>query len=762
MSDFAAALLTKGSAHYRVGNQVVVKLPGSFTSDTTSRGLIDEEVHARGPLWTNKELVEINDDTEGTPLIINDRTLAVEREIFVSSISAYTDTATFRPLTLVACEPGYEPDHEEFTETIPEMQERVEKEIEAEREAQRLERIRQMQKGADKVTEMDTTPALSDPTAIPGTNLHVVTPQGVTMEDFSKTGQAVVDLTGPTDDPASLGNVGGQASQPQGAAGGSKAGSQISDEELNARLLLLKCLDKMNNDQNILEDAYYKCVEIVREVVKEVSADLDDMENAYVAAVMKALGKWQDSGAKALQAMHTASAKEWDKLHSELTQATVEFRNSCLEAETTEAHGIAKVSSEIASGVRKDPATDIMERSFKSTRKVVDDAAENFSLALKDSWMGSVSSQQLPTLVASSYGVLMTFRTAIWHLISGESVWPSRLRSAGFCKMAPIVHQSLTSIPALCDLVVPPRPVKATTAPPSPVQSYLMGKSSAAASPQASSSGPGGSTPTGTPTAPKKPFRTLPQPSSSPMGPPATTQPLLCRPQTPGASSAASPAAAGPSQRPGVFTSFPSLKLGTLPSTVPRKAGSTAPTMSSAGLTVATPSLTVPVGGRSSFATNPYIARPAGRSQSAGGSSEDSDKAVASDIAKLAQEASRKRHLEEGDGDDEEEGNEETDGSDIEDMTVPAKKGKGRQSPAKSSKRESATENYTEADIAVVHANRYARNFATLQNYRSNVASPEDTNAVNLASHEAYLDLVTASRALHRMWCLTMRAARST
>ena len=36
VSDFAAAMLTKGSTHYRVNKQVVVKLPGSFTQDTTS------------------------------------------------------------------------------------------------------------------------------------------------------------------------------------------------------------------------------------------------------------------------------------------------------------------------------------------------------------------------------------------------------------------------------------------------------------------------------------------------------------------------------------------------------------------------------------------------------------------------------------------------------------------------------------------------------------------------------------------------------
>ena len=136
----------------------------------------------------------------------------------------------------------------------------------------------------------------------------------------------------------------------------------------------------------------------------------------------------------------------------------------------------------------------------------MDTAADNFCMALKDSWLGSVSSQQLPMLVSSSYGVLMTFRTAIWRLISDESVWPSRLRSVGFCKMAPIVRQSLTSIPALCGLVVPPRPVETTATPPPPTCADLLGEQRlTAASPQAPSTGPAASTPAGTPTAPRNP-----------------------------------------------------------------------------------------------------------------------------------------------------------------------------------------------------------------------------------------------------------------
>ena len=118
-----------------------------------------------------------------------------------------------------------------------------------------------------------------------------------------------------------------------------------------------------------------------------------------------------------------------------------------------------------------------------------------------------------------------------------------------------------------------------------------------------------------------------------------------------------------------------------------------------------------------------------------------------SDIAKLAREAGRKRHLEEDDGEEEEEDADETDGSDIEDMTASARKGKPRQSPAKASK-ESVTENYTEADIAIVQADRYSRDFPAVQNYRNNVALPRDTTTFNLASHQDYLESVVATQGI--------------
>ena len=188
------------------------------------------------------------------------------------------------------------------------------------------------------------------------------------------------------------------------------------------------------------------------------------------------------------------------------------------------------------------------------------------------------------------------------------------------------------------------------------------------------------------------------------------------------------------------------MKPSVTPSPVPSRAGRGLPSAATAGLAVATPGVGTSVGGRSSFATDPFGARLGGCSQTAGAPVKDSDAAVDSDLFKMASEATHKRTHEGDDGDDEEEGADETEGSDIEDMTIStSRRGKARHSPAKSTKKKTATENYTDADIAVVRADRYGNDFPSVQNYRNNVASPDDTNCFNLASHEAYLDSVIAT-----------------
>ena len=281
---------------------------------------------------------------------------------------------------------------------------------------------------------------------------------------------------------------------------------------------MFQCLDAMNRDLYILEDGYFQCVDAVHKVVKQISGDLDALEDAYVKSVMASLAKWQATGASALQAMHTASVQEWDTRHKQLIQATVEFRNECLEADTEQSKGMTELYKQIADGTRQDLALAIIEASSKETRMITDKTSEEYHEAIKKTLMGRVPYAMLPTVVASTHTIMMTFRTAVWHLISDESVWPTRIRSAGFCKMAPIVRQSLAAIPALCSLVVPPRPAEALAPPPSPVLSFLKQQGKVASSPQLSFGfGSGGSTPAGTPTGCKGPFGGMPPPLVPPI-----------------------------------------------------------------------------------------------------------------------------------------------------------------------------------------------------------------------------------------------------
>ena len=718
VGDFAAAQLIKGSVHLQIGTHTEVKLPGSFTHDSGDPGLVDEVVFQRGPIWENKSLIERNQDD--SPVIRNGRTIAIEREVMVSGLYVYTDTEVHKPLTLVACPPKHSPDDDEFTESVSEMEARIVEQMEEERKTQWQERVGRgkLQEGDADVG--DTTTTAGDPSAIPGTDLHALPPEGSTMRHFPPVGRPVVDLTGTADDRAADANQGSQAGQPPSATGGRAA--QISDEELANQLTMFQCLDAMNRDLYILEGGYFECVDAVRKVVKQISADLDALEDAYVKSVMASLAKWQASGASALQAMHTASTQEWDARHKELIQATVEFRNECLEADTGQSKGMAELYKEIADGTRQDPAVAIVEAASKETRTITDKASEEYHEAIKKTLMGRVPYAMLPTVVSSTHTVMMTFRTAVWRLISDESVWPTRIRSAGFCKMAPIVRQSLAAIPALCGLVVPPRPAEAPAPPPSPVLSFLKQQGKVTSSPQPSSGyGSGGSTPAGTPTGRKGPFGGMPPPLAPPISSVAPGR------QPSPASGASSTAGI----RPGLFGATAPLKPGV--------AVGVTSTTTSAGLAIATPSTGADPSGRSSFALNPFGGLRASRSHPSESTSKDDDTKVDADLAKLAQEVTRKRHLE-GDGD----GEEDDDGSDVEDMTVPQKRGKSsRQSPAKTGgKGESSTLAYTEEDISIVRVDRYAKDLPSLIDYRNNEAPPASIDGVNLDGHGEYLDTV--------------------
>ena len=102
------------------------------------------------------------------------------------------------------------------------------------------------------------------------------------------------------------------------------------------------------------------------------------------------------------QAMHTATAQEWDVRHKELVEATATFRTECLEADTEQSKGMTNIYREIADGIRPDPAVAIIEAASEETRKITDKTSDKYHEAIKKTLMGRVPYAMLPTVVAST------------------------------------------------------------------------------------------------------------------------------------------------------------------------------------------------------------------------------------------------------------------------------------------------------------------------------------------------------------------------
>ena len=108
----------------------------------------------------------------------------------MAGIDVYTDTNVHKPLTLVACPPKHSPDDDEFTESVSDMEARILGQIEEERKAQWEGRVGRGKPQEGETDVMDTTTAAGDPSAIPGTNLHVVPPRGIYHGTLSSGGAA--------------------------------------------------------------------------------------------------------------------------------------------------------------------------------------------------------------------------------------------------------------------------------------------------------------------------------------------------------------------------------------------------------------------------------------------------------------------------------------------------------------------------------------------------------------------------------------------
>ena len=100
--SFAAAKLTVLSTHSSSSMGVHLKLPGRFSPDLDSDGLISEPALCHGPIWKNADFIVRGDN--GWPLLVNRDPVVMESPIKVAPVDQYT-SLNCAALTNV----GYEP-----------------------------------------------------------------------------------------------------------------------------------------------------------------------------------------------------------------------------------------------------------------------------------------------------------------------------------------------------------------------------------------------------------------------------------------------------------------------------------------------------------------------------------------------------------------------------------------------------------------------------------------------------------------------------
>ena len=118
LSSFTAAKLMVSSTHSSSSMGVHLKLPGRFSPDLDSGGLISDPALHRGLIWKNADFIVWGDD--GRPLLVNRDPVAMESPIKVAPVDQYMPL-NCAALTNVGYESKFANDAFAFKETVTEM-----------------------------------------------------------------------------------------------------------------------------------------------------------------------------------------------------------------------------------------------------------------------------------------------------------------------------------------------------------------------------------------------------------------------------------------------------------------------------------------------------------------------------------------------------------------------------------------------------------------------------------------------------------------
>ena len=492
----------------------------------------------------------------------------------------------------------------------------------------------------------------------------------------------------------------------------------------------------MNDSLEHLERGYFDCFHETVKATREVLADINEIDTAYIDTVLTAMAKWQMDITLAITDMHTDDCALWDANCNAIDESTQKFGETCETSHIKRANAREAHQKAVVAGNEKDPVIELLDRVLVKMRQAANRAIENFQKQFEEALVPRVPAEHLPILVSNAYNTVSQFHMIIWRMVADECIMPMQHDYLTNHGLASVMQHALEKVPSTCMRNMPP-------CPPEPKDNLTLfldslGNSSATCTPAMPIVHPTVAPPV-TPIV--QPPAITPLPSISALG--ARPVPTTSVPLFGGAPLVSVPAGmvTGVSLFPSSLTppGFKMLPTSThVTSTSSAPAAPSTPKASTSGINLPIfITLTRHPGGRSDFLTDAFQA----------GNLADVDDELDEDLRKMAGDVSRKQMARskcahDEDVDEDEEGD-DGDGSMFEDLDEPQPTSTKRPSKAKSPAK-SGPVNWLPAEIDVVRQNRYAVDRPEMRDYHCNYLTAVDQKTFNLKNHSKYLDIILA------------------
>ena len=515
---------------------------------------------------------------------------------------------------------------------------------------------------------------------------------------------------------------------------------------------LCEVLGEMNNSLEHLEKGYFECFHETVKATREVLADLNEVDATYVDTVLEAMRKWQADITLAITGMHTDDCVVWDTKRNAIDEATQKFGQTCETSCITRAEAREARQKAVVEGDEKDPIVELLDKVLEKTRIAVNHAVEAFQKQFKEALVPCMPAAHLPVLVSNAYNTVSQFHMTIWQMVADECIMPMQHNYLTNFGLATVMQHALEKVPSTCMRIMPPRPLE----PKDDLTAFLDSLGNASLS------------------------HALAAPIVAPMMALSNVPPLPGVLPTGGLGWGPAPATAAPvfggapltlvpvSMVTGVslFQTSTSLPPGfkplsasvSLTSTSSTPAAVSTPKASGSGVTlpISIPLLGHP-GGRPDFLTDPIQAGSLADMDEEGNAMIDEElRKMAGDISQKHTARSKCAH--DDDINEDEEGK-DGDGSMFEDLDEPAPTPTKKASKARSPTKSGPT-CWLNAEIDVMHQNRYGKDRPEMRDYCLNYLSDTNQKTFNLKNHSKYLNIILLKPGITQDVVFTKEAGR--